>query len=72
MTTIYKNVDLQQFDAWSGAIETKETIINSGKTEEFNELINDSYPDGIDKTHLNDLLWFDTDYLYDMLGIEAN
>jgi len=65
----YKETDLKNFDAWSGAEDTKERIINEGKEDEFNNLIDELYPDGIDETHLNDLLRFDDVWLFEVLGI---
>ena len=32
-------------------------------------IINYLYPDGIDETQLNDILWFDSELVYEMLGI---
>lgn len=64
------NLTLVNFDAWSGAVETKETIINEGKAEQFDNLIEELYPDGLTDTQLNDLLWFEEDWVFEMLGIE--
>ena len=63
------NLTLREFKAWSGAVDTQETILNEGKGEEFDSLIDELYPDGINETHLNDLLWFEEEWLYEMLGI---
>ena len=66
------NLTLVNFDAWSGAVETKETIINEGKVEQFDNLIEELYPDGLTDTQLNDLLWFEEDWIFEMLGIEID
>ena len=66
------HLSLRDFNAWSGAKDTKETIINEGKIDEFDALIEELYPDGIDETSLNDLLWFETEWLYENLGIETD
>jgi len=63
------NLTLRDFKAWSGAKDTQETILNEGKGEEFDSLIEELYPDGIEETHLNDLLWFYEEWLYETLGI---
>ena len=63
------NLTLRDFKAWSGAKDTQETILNEGKGEEFDSLIEELYPDGIDEMQLNDLLWFDEEWLYEVLGI---
>lgn len=66
------NLSLRNFDAWSGAVDTKETIIDAGKEKEFDFLIDELYPDGLTDTQLNDLLWFEEDWLFEMLGIEID
>ena len=65
------NLTLVNFNAWSGAVETKETIINEGKADEFDNLIEELYPDGLTETTLNDLLWFEDEWIFEMLGIET-
>jgi hypothetical protein len=70
MKTFNENTTLANFDAWSGAVETKERIINEGKAEEFDSLIEELYPDGLSETALNDLLWFEEDWLFESLGID--
>ena len=68
--TIITEKNLRDFEAWSGAIETKNLILDVGKEEEFEELIEEIYPEGIDETNLNDILWFDSDWVLETLGIE--
>jgi hypothetical protein len=63
------NLTLREFKAWSGAKDTQKTILNEGKGEEFDSLIEELYPDGIEETQLNDLLWFEEDWIFEMLGI---
>ena len=67
---VYEDLNLRDFNAWSGAIETKNKIIDAGKEEEFEELIEELYPIGLSATKLNDILCFDDEYLFEMLGIE--
>ena len=62
--------NLRNFEAWSGAIETKNLILDAGLEEEFEMLINELYPDGLTDTELNDLLWFDSDWVLENLGIK--
>ena len=67
---VYEELNLKDFQAWSGATETKNIIIQAGKEEEFEELIEELYPNGLSATELNDLLWFDSEEIYSCLGIE--
>ena len=66
----YNETTLDRFDAWSGAIDTKKRIIQECKSEEFDSLIEELYPDGLSETQLNDILWFEQDWLYESLVIE--
>ena len=72
MRVFNDNLTLRNFDAWSGAVDTKETIINEGKDKDFDYLIEELYPDGITDTQLNDLLWFQEDWIFEVLGIEID
>lgn len=69
MKTFNENVTLLSFAAWAGAKDTKETIISNNKGDEFDLMIEELYPDGLSETTLNDLLWFDSEWIYEMLGI---
>lgn len=57
--------------AWSGARYAAERLQEEGKGEEFVDLIEELYPDGIDRTVLNDIMWFDRDWIYESLGMAA-
>ena len=67
---IKTNTNLRDFNAWAGAIYTKNLILDAGKEEEFEEIIEQCYPEGISDTNLNDILWFDRDWVLEILGIE--
>jgi len=72
MRIINDNMRLVDFDAWSGAIDTKETIIDAGKGEAFDRIIEDLYPDGLTDVDLNDLLWHDSDWCLAQVGISTD
>jgi hypothetical protein len=67
---VVSELKLVNFDAWSGAVETKQRIIEEGKAEEFDDLIEELYPDGLTDTQLNDILWFEEDWVFETLGIQ--
>ena len=67
---IISEKNLRDFDAWCGAKKTKKLILDAGKEEEFEELIEEKYPDGITDTKLNLMLWYDADWILRALGIE--
>lgn len=69
---IYKEESLSNFRWWSGAETTAQRIWEEKGSDGFDELeaiLEDAYPDGIDETDLNDLLWFDAETVYEWLGI---
>lgn len=66
---IYRELDLTNFEPWSGAVDTYNTIYNADKLKELELLLEELYPDGIEETQLNDLLWFESEWLLESLGI---
>jgi hypothetical protein len=67
---VYQEINLSDFDAWQGAISIKEIILKQEKEKDFDFLIRELYPDGLSETQLNDLLWFESEYLFESLDIE--
>jgi hypothetical protein len=68
----FKETTLENFNAWSGATDTKKTILDNNKGDDFDSLIEELYPDGLSETKLNDLLWFESDWIFESLGIEKD
>ena len=68
---IMTETTLKGFNAWSGAIETKKIILDAGLEEEFEMLNDECYPNGLTDTELNDLLWFESDWILENLGVEV-
>ena len=60
---------ISDFKAWSGATYTQNRIIEENKENEFDQLIEELHPDGLDETQLNDLLWFDDEWIFEQLGM---
>lgn len=63
---------LADFKFWSGAENTAQRIWEEQGSEGFDQLeaiLEDVYPYGITDTQLNDLLWFDSETVYEWLGI---
>lgn len=68
---VYCELDLENFEAWSGAEDTLDRIRNEGKVGTLEAILEDLYPDGIDETQLNDLLRFDDEQVFEWLGIRS-
>lgn len=56
-------------ELWSGAIQTMETIEENDKEDEFMDLLDELFPEGEELTSLNDFIRFDSDYIFETLGI---
>ena len=67
---IYSETSLENFEAWSGAVDTLDRVREAGKCDELETILEDLYPDGMSETELNDLLWFEPKTVYEWLGIE--
>lgn len=65
---------LRDFGYWGGARTTADHIEEECGTKGWillDAILTDMYPDGIDATELNDLLWFDAETVYEWLGIDS-
>lgn len=67
---IYTETSMEDFEAWSGAIETLERIKEEGKCDQLERLLEDIEPEeGWKDVDINDLLWFESDWIFESLGI---
>lgn len=68
---IKQEISLENFEAWSGAVDTLDTIIRKNKCEQLEAILEDLYPNGMTDTELNDMLWFQEEEIYEWLGIRS-
>lgn len=66
---IYTEMDLTEFEGWSGACDTLAELTDEQK-KELQNIIEELYPDGLTETELNDYLWFECDSIAQDLGFE--
>lgn len=62
--------ELGDYKPWSGAIRTYDMIKDAGKLDDLERFLEELYPEGIGMTELNDLLWFDDDYVLSSIGMK--
>ena len=67
---ITSEMSLKNFKAWSGAKDTLNKLIELDKCDDLEFILEDLYPDGLTETQLNDMLWFEDEWIYETLGIE--
>lgn len=61
--------DIENYKPWSGAVGFYEEIVDAGKLNQLEFILEDIYPEGMSETELNDLLWFEEDIVRDWLGM---
>lgn len=72
---VYKEVyGSSDFDFWGGAVDTYNDIIDAGKENEFWDLLEEIFSgrECVPETELNDFVWFERDYIYNLLGLDEN
>lgn len=69
--TITYELNLYDFEAWSGAKSTLERVIDEDKVEILESVLEDCYPEGMTEAQLNDVLWFESDWVFEMCGIRT-
>lgn len=72
---VYKEIDsAEEFGFWSGAVDTYNDIVDANKENEFWDLLEEMFSDRecVSKTELNDFVWFERDYIYNLLGLDEN
>jgi hypothetical protein len=68
---IYTEQSLRNFEFWSGAIARADIIKEKLGYDAFDTIENElemDYPEGMSDTQINDLFWFDEDYIATLLG----
>lgn len=71
---IYSEISLENFEAWSGAVDTMDTLRNleaeTGDNifDNLESMIEEVMGDDMSETDLNDFLWFENDTIAEWLG----
>lgn len=66
---IYRDESLSNFEFWSGAIANAEEFTLE-ELDRIGEELEAENPDGMDETEINDLMWFEPEYLANLIGLE--
>ena len=66
---IYEEKSLVNFEFWSGAKETVK-YLTYGELNTIEAILEELYPDGMEDTQINDIFWFEDDWIAEMLGYE--
>ena len=68
---IVSDISHENFDAWSGAKDVLNRIISNNLCSTLEAILEDLYPDGMTDTQLNDLLRFDSEAVYEWVGLRS-
>lgn len=69
---VYREVNsVYDFEFWGGAYDTVIKVIKADKEDEFWDFIEEYFDgyDSISKTELNDFVWFESEYIYEHIGL---
>lgn len=66
---IYRDESLSNFEFWSGAISNAEEFTLE-ELDRIGDELEVENPDGMDETQINDLMWFEPEYLASLIGLE--
>lgn len=64
---VYKEESLRDFEFWSGAKDTVKYLTDD-ELDTMESILEDIYPDGMEDTQINDIFWFEDDWIAEMLG----
>ena len=67
---IYTEKSLRDFDFWSGARDTVKYLTPS-ELDQIESILEESYPDGMDETTINDFFCFEEDTIAEWLGYDS-
>ncbi len=64
---IYTEENLRNFEFWSGAVDTV-NYLTLEELDEIEAILEDTYPEGMSETEINDFFWFEDDTIAEWLG----
>lgn len=67
---IYTENSLRDFEFWSGAKDTVKYLTDD-ELDTIEAILEDIYPDGMSETQINDIFWFEDNWIAEMLGYES-
>lgn len=65
---IIREDSLTNFEFWSGAKDSA-NMLTYEQLEQITEALEEIYPEGMTDTQINDLFWFDFEYVCELIGL---
>ena len=60
---------LSSFEPWAGGVDLFNRLEDMDLLDDLEQFLKEVYPEGIDETELNALLWREADWIFENLGI---
>lgn len=67
---ITEEIELQEFDFWSGGKGTAD-VLTGEQFKTIENMLEETNPDGLSKTGVNDFFWFERETIAEWLGFES-
>lgn len=68
---LYKEMSIHDFKPWSGAVNTYERLERNNKLNDLEWLLPELFNGDVEETELNDLLWFEPNTVYELVGLQT-
>ena len=68
---ITNDLNINNFKFWSGAKDLTNKLTYS-ELNVIQENLEELYPDGLTDTQLNDLFWFDDEFICELIGVDVD
>ena len=66
---IFLDTSIRNFEFWSGAKDTVEEL-SQQDLDQIEVTLDDIYPEGMTDAQLNDIFWFERDFIAECLGYQ--
>lgn len=66
---VRQDILLREFEFWCGGMSTA-SLLTEDELDIIDYCLSELYPDGLTPTEINDILWFDDDWIAEMLGYQ--
>jgi hypothetical protein len=67
---VYRETNLTDFDFWSGALD-RVKYLTDDELIQMSDILCELNPDGMTETEINDIFWFEEDWIAEMLGFNS-
>lgn len=66
---VFSEINLSSFEFWGGA-KLNADMLSIEELEQLDYMLEDCYSEGVSETMINDIMWFEFEWVCEMLGYE--